>query len=193
MAEQDRMADDGDSIFDEEPEAAGSAPAPVDGLAAVVAEFLPLDGRRVSGDPPLTPAEEERRLELREWLEYEFGVGNPPLGGSQRGSLRVPSQLKVRVRGAKSPDARLANLSAGGAFLATDDVIAPGSRLELEIERDGAPAIAVSAEVRWGREIANMDGPCGAGIAFADVDDDTFLALERLVHDPLRSRARPAA
>jgi hypothetical protein len=31
------------------------------------------------------------------------------------------------------------------------------------------------------------------GIAFADVDDDSFLALERLVHDTLRSRARPAS
>jgi len=126
-------------------------------------------------------------------LESEVGGGKPPLGVAQRGALRGPSQLTGRVRGAKSPDARLANRAAGGAFLATDDVIAPGSRLELEIERDGAPAIAVSAEVRGGREIANMDGPCGAGIAFADVDDDTFLALERLVHDTLRSRARPAA
>jgi len=192
MAEQDPTAGELDSIFDEGPDDLDPAYAAGSALAAKVAEYLPLDRRRVSGDPPLTPAEDEHRRELREWFEYEFGVGSPPLAGSQRRSLRVPSALKVRVSGARSSDARLANLSSDGAFLETTDAVAPGNRLDLVIESDDGPPIAVAAEVKWFREIANMDGPCGAGVAFADLDDDSFLALEIQVHRILEALARDA-
>jgi uncharacterized protein (TIGR02266 family) len=147
-----------------------------------VAEFLPLDRRRVKGDPQLLPAEEERLRELREWFDYEFGSGNPPLGGSQRRSLRVPANLKVSVSGAATEAATLHNLSSDGAFLETPDVLAPEARLTLAIEREGgAPPVSVAATVRWVREIGHMDGPAGVGVEFVDFDDDDFLTFEQLV------------
>jgi len=186
--------EDLDSIFDEP--AADSAPAdePGRGVAAKVAEFLPLDRRRVHGDPPLTPEEEGSLRDLREWFEYEFGVGNPPLAGSQRRSLRVPTNLKVSVSGAATGDAHLCNLSSDGAFVETSDPLALESRITLAIEGDGgAPPIAVEATVQWVREIGNMDGTAGVGVAFVDLDDDGFLALEELVRQSLETYAREKA
>jgi uncharacterized protein (TIGR02266 family) len=165
-----------------EPELASSAAA----LPTLVAEFVPLNRRRVRGDPPLAVAELERWMELRELLEYTFGSGNPPLAGSRRRQLRVPSHLKVRTRGRGDSVANLHDISAGGAFIETSEVLDPGTPLKLEIDPgDGEASLQLDAMVRWGRDIANMDGPAGVGVEFQDIDDDVFDAIERLVERAL--------
>lgn len=185
---------DQDSIFDEGAGEYAPATAAATGLASRVAEFLPLDRRRVHGDPQLTPAEEERWRELREWFDYELGAGNPPLAGSRRRSLRVPVDLKVSVSGAPTAAAKLCNLSSDGAFIETPDALAPDTRLTLAIEQGGGSApISVTANVQWAREIGNMDGPAGVGVAFADLDDEDFLLLEQLVHHSLEAIARESS
>lgn len=186
--------EDLDSIFDETTTDSEPAAETATGFAAKVAEFLPLDRRRFRGDPQLTPVEEERLRDLREWFEYEFGSGSPPLAGSQRRSLRVPADLKVSVTSASTIVAKLCNLSSDGAFIETPDALVRETRLTLAIERDaGAPPISVSASVRWVREIGNMDGPAGVGVAFADLDDDDFQVLERLAHECLEASARESS
>jgi hypothetical protein len=187
------LVGDVDSIFDEP--ATDSGPAATGTvLASKVAEYLPLDRRRVHGDPPLTPSEEEVLRDLREWFDYEFGAGNPPLAGSQRRSLRVPADLKVSVSGAPTEVGKLCNLSYDGAFIETPDALAPETRLTVAIERAGGAApVSVAACVQWAREIGNMDGPEGVGVAFVDLDDDDFLAIEQLVHHCLEAVARESS
>lgn len=193
MGDLESFSDELESIFEEKalplPPAAPAAPAE-SGVPALVAEFAPLNRRRVRGDPPLSPAEVERWEELRELLEYEFGSANPPLGGSRRRALRIPSPLKLRIAGGQDPVCTVCNLSENGAFIETSESPEPGSVLELEIDPgSGEPPLRLEAVVRWGRELPNMDGPAGVGVEFQNVEDGDFVALERLVdraYDALR-------
>jgi uncharacterized protein (TIGR02266 family) len=151
-------------------------------LTALVAEFVPLNRRRVRGDPPLSVGELERWMELRELLEYEFGNANPPLAGSRRRQLRVPSHLKVRTSGAAEAVSNMRDVSEGGAFIETSEILEPGTPLRLEIDPgNGEPSLQLDAVVRWGREIGNMDGPAGVGVEFENVEDEDFAAIERIV------------
>ena len=95
-------------------------------LPALVAEFVPLNRRRVRGNPPLSVAELERWTELRELLEYEFGTANPPLAGTRRRALRVPTHLKVRTSGRGDAVSNLRDVSEGGAFIETSEIAGAG-------------------------------------------------------------------
>lgn len=162
------------------------------GLLALVEEYLPLNRRRIGGDPPLAPAEVERWEEMREIFEYTFGSANPPLRGTRRRALRVPTQLKVRL-GAEAV-ADLHNLSECGAFIATADRIDPTAALTLELDPgNGEPPLQVGGVVKWCRELSNMNGPAGAGVEFADLEDGDFAALARLVESALVAAGRGGA
>jgi len=194
VAQSEPAEDDLGSIFDEPSAEPASTGTPDTRLGALVAEFLDLDRRRVHGDPELDPAEDQRLAEVRELLEYEFGSTAPPLVGTRRSSLRVPAQLKVHTDAAAGSLANLCSLSRGGAFIEVDDPPAPGTRMELAIERgEAAPPLRLAATVRWAREIANMDGPAGVGVEFVEVEDDDFIALEKLVSRELHALARRGA
>lgn len=160
-------------------------------LPALVAEFVPLNRRRVRGNPPLSVAELERWAELRELLEYQFGSSNPPLAGSQRSALRVPTHLKVNTSGPGDSVSNLHDVSEGGAFVETSEPLVPGTPLKLEIDPgDGKPPLQVDAVVRWNREIANMDGPAGVGVEFQNLEDDDFAILESIVDRALEAVGR---
>jgi uncharacterized protein (TIGR02266 family) len=163
-------------------------------LPALVAEFLPLNRRRVRGNPPLSVAELERWMELRELLEYEFGAANPPLAGSRRRQLRVPTHLKVRTSGSGDAVSSLRDISEGGAFIETSEMLDPGTPLKLEIDPgEGEPPLRLDAVVKWSREIGNMDGPAGAGVEFENIEDGDFAALEGIVDRALGSVEREAS
>jgi uncharacterized protein (TIGR02266 family) len=169
----------------EEPESSTSD------LRTLVKEFVPLNRRRVRGDPPLSVGELERWAELRELLEYQFGSSNPPLAGSRRRQLRVPTHLKVRASGGGEAVSNLHDVSEGGAFIETSEILEPGTLLKLEIDPgNGEPPVELDAVVRWGREIGNMDGPAGVGVEFENVEDGDFAVLERIVDRALDSAGR---
>ena len=160
-------------------------------LPALVAEFVPLNRRRIHGNPPLSVAELERWMELREFLEYQFGSNNPPLAGSRRRALRVPTHLKVNTSGRGDSVSNLHDISEDGAFIETSEPLEPGTPLKLEIDPgDGKPPLQVDAVVRWSRDIANMDGPAGVGVEFENVEDEDFAALESIVDRALDAAGR---
>jgi uncharacterized protein (TIGR02266 family) len=169
----------------EDPES--STPA----LPALVAEFVPLNRRRVHADPPLSVGELERWTELRELLEYEFGTANPPLAGTRRRDLRVPTHLKVRTSGRGEAVSNLCDVSEGGAFIESSEILDPGTPLKLEIDPgNGEAPLQLDAVVRWGRDIGNMDGPAGVGVEFENVEDGDFAVLEGIVDRALDSAGR---
>jgi uncharacterized protein (TIGR02266 family) len=193
MGDPDSFSDELGSIFEEpepEPELEAELSTRSD-LPALVAEFVPLNRRRVCGEPPLSVAEIERWVELREWLEYELGSSNPPLAGTHRRTLRVPTHLKVRTAGRGEAVSNLRNVSEGGAFVEMAEPLEPGTPLALEIDPgNGESPLRLGAVVRWNREIGNMDGPAGVGIEFQNVEDGDFAALERLVDHVLGALQR---
>lgn len=213
MGDPNSLTDEMDSIFDDlDGEAApdGASPktgaavasiplpevsledlaAPAFAISEQVAEFTPLNRRRTHGNPALTPAELERWLELREQFEYAFGSASPPLGGSQRRSLRVPTHLKARLPGAADTPATLRDLSDCGAFVEIEQAVEVGTPLALEIEAgDGGPVLCIEARVIWSREIGNMDGPAGVGVEFTGIEDADASILEGILERSLEALA----
>jgi len=171
------------------PEVASDGQDPADSIAQQVAEFTPLNRRRVRGNPEFEPAELARWTELRELLDYAFGSLSPPLGAANRLAFRVSSQLKVRLSGI----ATVSNLSEKGGFIEIEAPPAPGTSLSLEIETGGSgPVLNVEACVKWNREIGNMDGPAGAGVEFTAIEDRDIALLERIVEQLLVLAAKKA-
>jgi hypothetical protein len=169
----------------------GDGPDSASSISLQVAEFIPLNRRRVRGNPALSPAETERWLELRELLQYAFGSTSPPLGASNRLAFRVSTQLKVRLSGGEQSLATLLNLSQNGGFIEVMQPPAPGTSLALEIETgDGGPVLNLDACVKWSREIGNMDGPAGAGVEFTAIEDSDLALLESAVEQSLAAAVR---
>lgn len=159
-------------------------------VAELVAEFVPLNRRRVSGDPPLSVPELQRWSELRDLLAYSFGH-KPPLKEDSERPLRVPTQLKVRY-GKEGATAILRNLSEGGLFVESQRPLDPGAPLQLELDPgDGETAIVLEGVVVWCREIPNLDGPAGFGVRFRNLEAEEFAALLRVIERVLRDLVGP--
>ena len=156
-----------------------------DRVAALVQEFLPLNRRKVQGDPPLSVLELQRWSELTELLAFELG-DSTPLGGDDR-SLRVPTHLKVRYGDGMG---ELRNLSEGGLFIECERPLAHGTPIQLELEpSDGGKPISLSGTVVWSRELATLDGPTGFGVRFEDLEADEYELLMLLIEDELSHAA----
>jgi uncharacterized protein (TIGR02266 family) len=154
-----------------------------DRIAPLVEEFLPLNRRKVQGNPPLSVLELQRWSELSEQLAYE--LGDPlPAGGGDR-SLRVPTHLKVRFG---EGTGELRNVSEGGLFIECERPLAHGTPLQLELEPGGdQPSILLSATVVWSRDLAGQDGPPGFGVRFEDLEADEYELLMLLIETELFS------
>ena len=175
------------------PEVAGDGQDSANSIAQQVAEFTPLNRRRVRGNPELEAAELARWTDLRELLDYAFGSVSPPLGAANRLAFRVSSQLKARLSAAGESIATVSNLSEKGGFIEIEAPPAPGTSLSLEIETGGGgPVVNVDASVKWSREIGNMDGPAGAGVEFTAIEDRDIALLERIVEQLLVLAAKKA-
>ena len=154
-------------------------------LSQLVSEFVPLNRRRLAGDPPLTLVELQRWGELRDLLAYAFGH-KPPIGAGVERPLRVPTHLKVRY-GSESDEGVVHNLSEGGVFIQCARPLAPGTPLRLAIDPgDGDSSLELDALVVWVRELANMDGPTGFGVAFQNVGAAEIAAIGEHIERALR-------
>ena len=75
------------------------------------------------------------------------------------------------------------DISEGGIFVATHNVIPRGSIIELEFSiPDGGDPIKVSGEVRWSIEYNEMsDGSPGLGLKFVDMSASDRTRIEKFV------------
>jgi uncharacterized protein (TIGR02266 family) len=75
------------------------------------------------------------------------------------------------------------NLSEGGVFVATPELLAKGTVLDLEFSiPDGGPPIRTTAMVRWIREdLDSIEGPPGMGVQFVELPETAKRRLERFV------------
>ena len=129
-------------------------------MGLLVEEFLPLNRRKVQGNPPLCVPELQRWTELSEQLAYE--LGDPLRRGGDDRPLRVPTHLKVRFG---EGTGELRNVSEGGLFIECERPLADGTPLQLELEPGGdQPSILLSATVVWSRDLATHEGPSGFGV-----------------------------
>jgi len=101
-----------------------------------------------------------------------------------RGSSRVPLQTQVDM----SSDSNLftgfsTNLSEGGVFVATVNLLPVGTPVDLTFTLPGNTRITVKGEVRWTREIDDRvpDVFPGVGVRFVELGVDAAQALHRFV------------
>ena len=92
--------------------------------------------------------------------------------------------MRVQFRNASSfLVAYSVNLSRGGVFLETDEPLAVGSPITLQLEvPDVGPSI-VSGRVTWRREQPDIEGPVGIGVEFDDMVDPLGALIDQLVAD----------
>ena len=87
-----------------------------------------------------------------------------------------------------------ANLSRGGAYVRTDQPLAPGRRILMELSIPNGPSFEAIGRVAWSRRITSPgagDEGSGIGIEFLGAAADHFQALESyLAHtnDPTTAR-----
>ena len=136
-------------------------------------EFVHLDRKR-EGDG-ITPAEYSRWLFLRAHLDDAFG-SRPPSGGERRGSLRVPTRLKVTYDEASGLDGTVTNLSRTGCFVRARLPAVVGARLMLVIGLGDGAVLEVPGQVvscQAGREP-------GMGICFTHPSPEVRKQLDLL-------------
>ena len=154
--------------------------------AGLVREFLPLNRRRIHGDPPLDLVELARWEELRELLELALGAAPETPGQSRRRALRVRTHLKVLVTNALAQELLLVHdLSEQGVFLGTQRPSAPGSLLQIELRDRRGRTIELEGSVAWARRIGEGHGPPGMGVAFHALSDWDRAVLAELVEATL--------
>jgi hypothetical protein len=113
----------------------------------------------------------------------------------ERVSRRFREKRRVMVRfGAVTPERTgfTMNLSLDGAFLRTNDVLAPGSRLVLEVPL-GDRVWTLHGRVAWAKraptQLAHLV-TCGMGIRFVDPDPEWEAAYSEWLAPSVR---RPAS
>ena len=162
-----------------------SAPRDVE-PAGLVREFLPLERRRVRGNPPLDLVEIAHWEELRDLLEIALGAVPPRPGESRRRALRVRTHLKVLVTNSLAQELlHVHDLSDQGVFLRTQRPLPAGSMLQIELQERHGRALELEGTVVWIREIAEGHGPCGMAVALHALSDRDRAVLAELVESTL--------
>lgn len=150
-------------------------------VAARFREYRHLEKKRAEGG--LTPAELRRWIAIKRMLSRSFSPGGTEPAADRRESLRVPTRLGASF--ATVGEIRrslMTNLSCGGVFIRTEDLVDVGTRLELCIHIDeSGEDIRVRAEV-----VSHNVGPSfgsdehGMGMRFLDLDEATRKQIEKL-------------
>jgi uncharacterized protein (TIGR02266 family) len=114
-----------------------------------------------------------------EWDRFDHDHGTR--GRSGRARMKIPVEL---VTGGDVCDGVTRDISQEGAFVATRRPPSVGDRVILRLAVPGhAVPLAVNAEVRWLRPIADAAGqPAGIGVAFVDPPYGVSLCIAWLLY-----------
>jgi uncharacterized protein (TIGR02266 family) len=156
--------------------------------ASLVREFLPLNRRRLQGEPALTETELARWEQLRDLLEDVQGAVPPAPGERRRRSLRVRTHLKVLVTTHLAQELLLVHdVSENGVFLRTQRPSPVGTPLQIEFHDLRGRSLELEATVVWVRTEGEGHGPAGMGVAFHALSDWDRTVLLELVEAALEA------
>lgn len=144
-------------------------------------EFVHLDRRR-TGDG-VTPAQYRRWLELRHRLDKVFSAGPPEGQAERRGSLRIPTRLRVSYDPVSRLEGVVRNLSRTGCFICSDLPAPVGTRLQLVLGGRGmGEPLELDAKV-VSHDVTHdgaTPGLRGMGLRFVDVGPEARKKLDEL-------------
>ena len=140
-----------------------------------------LEGRRTpvgwSPEDAVERAAVERRI-----MEM---VGAAPPGAERREVLRIPCNVKVRLRSKEQQvRAKVQDIGVGGVFCATKSAFEQGTHVQIEVRaHESEHGLRVRGTVAWAK-------PGGIGISFGELKNaDRERRLRRFVLELLRHRA----
>jgi uncharacterized protein (TIGR02266 family) len=142
--------------------------------------------RRPTAAPVLSPKGAPAPVRAKPAAQ-PLGKMSPPVAGPPgRTGARIPMQTQVDL----SSDSNVftgfsTNLSEGGVFVATVNLLPVGTPVDLTFTLPGNTRITVKGEVRWTREIDDRvpDVFPGVGVRFVELGLDAAQALHRFVAD----------
>lgn len=119
-------------------------------------------------------------------------MGNGPADSYKKGRDRVELNRAVKLRFGKFQDFLTeiaSNISPGGMFVSSDDPHAPGEQFEFECSlADGFPLVCGRAQVVWARRISmSAAEPCGMGVRFLELKDDSEVLIRRIVEKRVKA------
>ncbi len=148
---------------------------------SVFREYMRL--QRIHANVGLTTHEFERWMQLKRALGRHFSPDLTDDRLDERGSVRIPTRLRVHFSTANELDRSLmTNLSRGGLFVATETPHEIGTRIQLRIEiAETGETVEVSGEViSNGGGASLQDEEPGMGVRFHDLDDAQRKAIDDL-------------
>jgi uncharacterized protein (TIGR02266 family) len=148
-------------------------------------EFARLDRKRRRG---LSPSELQRWMLLKRRLVREF---NPDVSDDQadrRASVRVPTRLVVSFGDlGELRRCWMTNLSRGGLFVATDEVLEIGARLVLRIGiSQTGDEVEIPVEVASHNLGPRFESQRGMGMRFLDMTPEVTKKLDDLYESAFR-------
>ena len=141
--------------------------------ASALSEELAREELLVARDHALTEA--LRAMVLR----------STPGGGAQASGRRARPRIEIKLAIEFGSDhvlmAESQNLSAGGLFVATRDVLALDRRVRAVVHLPQEGEVVAEGVVAWRRPEAGPEGPAGFGLRFVDLTEATQLCMRRFL------------
>ena len=156
-------------------------------VAASFRAFVFLD--RKQAREGLSPVELQRWMALKRELSRELSGDADDRRVNQRASLRVPAKLRVSFASlGELGQALITNLSRGGVFVATDQLLEIGSRVLLRLHVDDPGRdVEVQAEVVSQNLGPRGDSRRGIGLRFVDAEPAVRKELDALYERALEA------
>jgi uncharacterized protein (TIGR02266 family) len=140
--------------------------------------------RRASAAPVLSSQAPAAPARARAAGQPLGKMSPPSAAAAGRSSARIPMQTQVDM----SSDSNVftgfsTNLSEGGVFVATLNLLPVGTPVDLTFSLPGNTRLTVKGEVRWTREIDDRvpDVFPGVGVRFTELGTEAAQALHRFV------------
>ncbi len=155
--------------------------------ASVFREYMRL--QRMHADVGLTPVEFARWMQLKRALGRHFSPDLSDDRLDERGSVRVPTRLRIYFSTVNELGRCLmTNLSRGGLFVATATPCEIGTRIQLRIEiaEIGETVEVLREVISVGGGASLRDEESGMGVLFRDLDDAQRKAIDDLYEDMMQ-------
>lgn len=149
-------------------------------LDAAISSALGAEERLVAREQAL--AEGFRRLVVSATDAERPSVTATRATPARRRHHRIEVRVPVAYTGPHEfISAESSNVSAGGMFVATSDLLTPGRSVSLRLQLPDDGDVLVPAIVAWRRDAPSEEGPAGFGVRFVDLDATAERAIGRFV------------
>jgi uncharacterized protein (TIGR02266 family) len=158
-----------------------------------VKELQRLEKKARSQNANYTQKDEERRLELTQYLQQKLKIPHEKALDDKRYTLRIPVDIKLTYKNAQDFNRGYAkNMSGGGLYFEDPKSIPLGTKLLLTLYiEDSKSSFHIEGEVVWESSKPNFrthQTVYKHGIKFCHLDPETQAMIDRMLEDAADNR-----